>query len=59
MTNTSRLTEACSISMDFDTYKNKQCYSATKVDGRILLNKFAQDGFARSYGKKIKKLLRD
>jgi len=45
--------------MDFDTYKNKQCYSATKVDGRILLNKFAQDGFARSYGKKIKKLLRD
>ena len=54
VTNTYKLMDACSISMDFDTDKNMQCYSATKEDDRILLAKFAQDGFSSRYGKKNK-----
>ncbi len=44
--------DACSITMDFDTDKNKRCYSASKEDDRILLYKLAKDGFLRRYGKK-------
>lgn len=54
VTNTYKLMDACSISMDFDTDKNMQCYSATKDDDRILLAKLALDGFLRRYGKKYK-----
>ncbi len=54
VTNTYKLLEACSINMDFDTDKNKQCFSATKEDDRILLQKLAEDGFLARYGKKSK-----
>lgn len=54
VTNTYRLMEACSTTMDFEKDKNKECYSATKEDDRILLSKLAQDGFTRRYGKKHK-----
>ena len=37
ITNTYRLMEACSISMDFTIDKNKQCFSATKKDDKVLL----------------------
>ena len=54
ITNTYKLMEACSISLDFTIDKNKQCYSATKKDDKVLLLKLAQDGFLKRYGKKIK-----
>jgi len=54
ITNTYKLMEACSISMDFGVDKNKQCFSATKKDDKVLLLKLAQDGFLKRYGKKNK-----
>lgn len=54
ITNTYRLMDACSVSMDFHTDKNKQCYSATREDDRLLLFKLAQDGFLKRYGRKNK-----
>src|SRR5665647_505965 len=54
ITNTYKLMEACSISLDFTIDKNKQCYSATKKDDKVLLLKLAQDGFLKRYGKKNK-----
>jgi DNA polymerase-3 subunit alpha len=54
ITNTYKLMDACSISMDFGVDKNKQCFSATKKDDKVLLLKLAQDGFLKRYGKKNK-----
>ncbi len=54
ITNTYKLLDACSITMDFSTDKNKQCFSATKEDDRVLLAKLAKDGFSYRYGKKNK-----
>lgn len=54
ITNTYKLMDACSISMDFTIDKNKQCYSVTKKDDKVLLLKLAQDGFLKRYGKKNK-----
>jgi len=54
ITNTYKLMDACSISMDFGIDKNKQCFSATKKDDKVLLLKLAQDGFLKRYGKKNK-----
>ena len=48
ITNTYKLMDACSISMDFDEDKNKQCFSATKKDDKVLLLKLAQDGFLKT-----------
>jgi DNA-directed DNA polymerase III PolC len=52
VTNTYRLMEACNISMNFKTDKNKTCYSASKEDDRVLLSKLAHDGFLKRYGRK-------
>ncbi|MEO9210326.1 MAG: PHP domain-containing protein, partial [Ginsengibacter sp.] len=54
VTNTYQLMNACSISMDFGVDKNKQTFSVTKKDDKILLLKLAQDGFLKRYGKKNK-----
>jgi len=54
ITNTYKLMDACSVSIDYKADKNKQCYSATKEDDRILLSKLAHDGYLRRYGKKNK-----
>jgi DNA polymerase-3 subunit alpha len=51
ITNTYKLMEASSIFMDFGVDKNKQCFSATKKDDKVLLLKLAQDGFLKRYGK--------
>lgn len=48
--NTRRLIDACSISMDFGGYKNKKLYSASLEDDRILLDKLAREGFHQRYG---------
>lgn len=54
ITNTYKLTDACSIPINFKEDKTKQCYSATKEDDRILLSKLANDGFLKRFGKKNK-----
>ena len=54
ITNTYKLMDACSVSIDRSTDKNMQCYSATKKDDKVLLLKLAQDGFLKRYGKKNK-----
>jgi DNA polymerase III alpha subunit len=50
ITNTYRLADACSISMTFGEDKNKQRYSASREDDRILLEKLARDGCRWRYG---------
>jgi DNA polymerase-3 subunit alpha len=54
ITNTYKLMDSCSVSIDFGVDKNKQCFSATKKDDKVLLLKLAQDGFLKRYGKKNK-----
>ncbi len=54
ITNTYKLMDACSISIDVNTDKNKQCFSATKKDDKILLLKLTQDGFLKRFEKKNK-----
>ncbi len=54
VTNTYKLMDACSVTIDFHADKNKKCYSASKEDDRILLEKLALDGFTFRYGKKNK-----
>lgn len=51
VTNTYRLMEQCSITMDFHVDKNKKFFTATAEDDRILLAKLAEDGFSFRYGK--------
>jgi DNA polymerase-3 subunit alpha len=54
ITNTYKLMDACRVTLDFSTDKNKKCYSATLKDDKILLLKLAQDGFKKRYDKKNK-----
>ena len=54
ITNTYKLMDACTVSIDYKADKNMQCYSATKEDDRILLSKLAHDGYLRRYDKKNK-----
>ena len=50
VTNTLRLTDACSIEMKFGEHKNKKLFSASREDDRILLEKLAREGFRLRYG---------
>ncbi|HVU58184.1 MAG TPA: DNA polymerase III subunit alpha [Puia sp.] len=50
ITNTYRLFEDCTITMDFGTDKNKKVYSASREDDRILLEKLAREGCRMRYG---------
>ncbi len=50
ITNTYRLSDACSVSMDFDRHKNKKLYTVSREDDRILLEKLAREGFRQRYG---------
>lgn len=50
ITNTMKLLDNCSISIDFNTDKTKKIYSASKNDDRKLLEKLAYDGMKRRYG---------
>jgi len=49
--NTKALLENCSLSFDFDTQKNKQIFSASRYDDKLLLEKLAWDGMIYRYGK--------
>lgn len=48
--NTCKLTDACSITMDFTAHKNKKLYTSSLEDDRILLEKLAWEGFRHRYG---------
>jgi len=50
ITNTYRLLDACTISMEFGGDKNKKVYSASREDDRILLEKLAREGCRLRYG---------
>ncbi len=51
VTNTYRLIDACNVTMDFHSDKNKKTFSHSKEDDRNLLEKLTMDGFAYRYGK--------
>ncbi len=50
--NTRRMTEACSIDFDFQSVKNKQTFTGSVYDDKILLEKLAFDGLEYRYGKR-------
>ena len=56
--NTDQLVADCSISFDFTTIKNKQNFTGSKSDDRILLEKLALEGMVYRYGKENKEALR-
>jgi DNA-directed DNA polymerase III PolC len=56
--NTLQMLGDCSIGFDFDKPKNKQIYSASRADDRLLLEKLAWDGMVYRYGKSNKEAAR-
>jgi error-prone DNA polymerase len=49
--NTIRLTDDCNLSVDLKGPKNKQLYSASRYDDKLLLEKLAWDGMIYRYGR--------
>jgi error-prone DNA polymerase len=49
--NTTKLLDNCNISPDLKSIKNKQIYSASRYDDKLLLEKLAWDGMTYRYGK--------
>jgi DNA-directed DNA polymerase III PolC len=49
--NTAALLDDCNISPDLKSIKNKQIYSASRYDDKLLLEKLAWDGMIYRYGK--------
>jgi DNA-directed DNA polymerase III PolC len=49
--NTYNLLKECSLSFDFGKNKNKQIFSASRYDDKLLLEKLAWDGMLYRYGK--------
>lgn len=54
VTNTYKLMDSCSVSMNFHADKNKQTFGGALEDDKILLQKLALDGMLLRYGKKNK-----
>ncbi len=48
---TRKLLDDCTLCFDRDTLKNKQIYSASRYDDKLLLEKLAWDGMIYRYGK--------
>lgn len=48
--NTERLIEGCSIGFDFKASKNRRCFTGSRYDDRVLLEKLAMDGLLYRYG---------
>jgi DNA-directed DNA polymerase III PolC len=55
--NTEMLIEECSINFDYNTVKNRQTFTGSRYDDKILLEKLAYDGLAYRYGKSGKEEL--
>ncbi len=47
---TKKLIEDCSITFDFTTIKNKMCFTGSRYDDKLLLEKLALDGWKYRYG---------
>jgi error-prone DNA polymerase len=52
--NAERLTDECSIQIDFKTCKNKKTFTGSVYDDKLLLEKLAYDGFRYRYDKNNK-----
>jgi DNA-directed DNA polymerase III PolC len=50
--NTGRLLDDCNLSLDLKSVKNKQIFSASRYDDKLLLEKLAWDGMKYRYGNK-------
>lgn len=50
MKNSEQLAEQCSIDFDFQSVKNKQTFTGSHYDDKILLEKLAMDGLQYRYG---------
>jgi DNA-directed DNA polymerase III PolC len=55
--NTEMLFEECSINFDYNTVKNRQTFTGSRYDDKILLEKLAYDGLGYRYGKSDKEAL--
>ncbi len=55
--NTEKLMDACSISFDFKSNKNKKVFGQSAYDDKLLLRKLALDGMIYRYGKNNKEAL--
>ncbi|OMP78886.1 DNA polymerase III subunit alpha [[Flexibacter] sp. ATCC 35208] len=53
--NTLRIMESCDIQIDFKADKNKQAFTTSREDDRILLEKLVMDGLPYRYGSKNEK----
>jgi DNA polymerase-3 subunit alpha len=49
--NTARICEECSIDFDYNSIKNKQTFTGSSHDDRLLLEKLARDGLIYRYGR--------
>ena len=49
--NTRNILEDCSIDIDFNSVKNKQVFSGSRYDDKLLLEKLALEGMEYRYGK--------
>jgi len=49
--NTVNLLNDCDLSIDFENYKNKKLFSASRYDDKLLLEKLAWDGMIYRYGR--------
>ncbi|MBN1185036.1 MAG: DNA polymerase III subunit alpha [Bacteroidales bacterium] len=56
--NTERLMANCSIDFDFTSVKNKQTFTGSRYDDKILLEKLAYDGLKYRYGLKNKEAVK-
>lgn len=56
--NTEILINRCGIDFDFNTIKNKQTFTGSYYDDKLLLEKLAMDGLAYRYGKNNKEAAR-
>lgn len=56
--NTLRLMASCSISFDFEVVKNKQVFTTSRYDDRLLLEKLTMDGLKYRYGTENREALR-
>ncbi|MFO7657356.1 MAG: DNA polymerase III subunit alpha, partial [Bacteroidales bacterium] len=56
--NTKELTRDCEIDFDFCSVKNKQSFTGSRYDDKLLLEKLARDGLEYRYGKSNKEALK-
>jgi DNA-directed DNA polymerase III PolC len=52
--NTRQLIDDCEIDFDYSTVKNKQTFTGSRYDDKLLLEKLASDGLSYRYGKNNK-----